>query len=128
MNTENRDFQKNEKQNRNILKGVRLTEEEAAILKRESEHEYLSEGAWIRMKLFDTEKDYIPFMIRSIFDRYMYDVEINMDKFNMVTKECKMHKSIDAYDLRRLNDSINELKRMMAEIHECLKEVLAKNK
>ena len=128
MNTEIRNSQKTEKQNRNILKGIRLTEEEAAILKEEAAREYLSECAWIRMKMFDTEHEYIPFEVRSIFDRYVYDFGKNMDKISTVTKESKMHMSIDAYDLHRLNASISELKGILTEVHECLKEVLTKDK
>ena len=128
MNTKNTEFQKDRKQNRSILKGVRMTEAEAVYLKEQADREYMSEGAWIRMKLFDTENEYVPFEIRSIFDRYIYDISKSADKIDSVTKECKMHMSIDAYDLRRLENSVEEVRAILTEIDRNFKDVMTSAK
>ena len=106
---------------RTVIKGVRMTEAEAEVMKKEAEKEHLSEGAWARMKLFDSDHEYIPFEIRSAFGRYLYEIGKIGTNINTVCRNCQMHKSVDAYDVRRLQDSVDALKGYLTMIYETVK-------
>ena len=112
---------KDDSTKRTVIKGIRMTAAEAEVMKREAEKEHLSEGAWARMKLFDSNHEYIPFEVRAAFGRYMYEIGKIGTNINTIARDCQRHKSVDAYDVRRLQESVDELKKYLTEIYETVK-------
>ena len=125
MDGKNGSHKEREKDKKTVIKGVRMTKEEAAILRREAEQEHISEGAWIRIRLFNTDHAYIPFEIRSAFNRCVYELGKAGVNINAIARDCQLHKSVDAYDMRRLQSCVDELKRILTETYECVKGVVA---
>ena len=124
MDRKNNTGKKKPETKRSVVKGIRMTEAEAAIIHEEAKEEHLSEGAWMRIKLFDRNYDYIPFEIRSAFSRCLYDINKAGVNTNTVARDCHRHKSVDAYDVHRLQMSVDEIKKVLMETYECVKGVV----
>lgn len=124
MDGNTRKAKKDDSARKTVTKGVRMTEAEAMVVRTKAEREHLSEGAWMRMKLFDEDHEYIPFEIRSAFGSYLYEIGKAASDIHTVARDCQRHKSVDAYDVRRLQDSVEELKKILTEIYENVKEAV----
>ncbi len=105
---------------RTQIKGVRLTIEEAQQLEAEAEKEHMKLSELIRIKLFTNRNVFIPYEVRSALGTLLHDSNRIAGNIHSVVKGCQFHKSVDAYDVKKLTEHVDELRNMILSIYELM--------
>lgn len=109
-------MEENENSKRTIVKGFRVSIPEAARLKTAARMEHISEGEYIRLKVFSGEDDYIPFELRNALSDTLYEINRCSNGIRSIADGCVMHRSVNAYDVRKLGEEIDALRKQVYEL------------
>ena len=115
-------IEKPEQEGRTVIKCVRFTYEEAQQLASEAEKEHMKFSALIRMKIFSDKNVYVPYEVRTALGNLLHDSNRIAGNIHSVVKGCQFHKSVDAYDVKKLTENVDELRTLIMSLYKLMQE------